>query len=310
MAHRELTTDNLAAALRALRDCPEHLRGWEWHYLMRLRRVEPLVLKDKTEVNSVAFSPDGEILASADGDGTVKVWNSRTGDVVQMFNTHTDSVVSIAFHPGGKHLAYVGADRQVKVWDLTTGLEVVIGPCNAIRKFGTAHAVVFSHDGRQLAAGSDGVVSVWDWKSRQLLHTFPGHDHHSISVAFSRDGERRAMGSFREGPRLWDPTAGGQPLRSFTGHTLPISALAFSPDGGRLASSSFDRSVKVWDPTSGGLLHNLAHSGNVECVAYSPESRRLASSEDKRRPPGPDPATLSPRQAVSPMTSLPHSPSH
>ena len=52
---------------------------------MRLCRVEPLVLRDKTEVNSVAFSPDGERLASAGGDGTVKIWNSRTGEVIQTF---------------------------------------------------------------------------------------------------------------------------------------------------------------------------------------------------------------------------------
>ena len=72
--------DNLGRALQFLGECPEDLRGWEWHYLMRLCRVEPLVLRDKTEVNSLAFSPDGEFLASAGGDGAVKVWNSRTGE--------------------------------------------------------------------------------------------------------------------------------------------------------------------------------------------------------------------------------------
>ena len=79
LAHRELSVDNLGRALQFLGECPEDLRGWEWHYLMRLCRVEPLVLRDKTEVNSLAFSPDGEFLASAVGDGAVKVWNSRTG---------------------------------------------------------------------------------------------------------------------------------------------------------------------------------------------------------------------------------------
>ncbi len=207
VAHRELTTDNLAAALRALRDCPDDLRGWEWHYLMRLCRVEPLVLKDTTEVNSVAFSADGELLASAGGDGTIKVWNSRTGDRIKtLSNAHTDSVVSIAFHPGGKYVASAGADRQVKVWDWTTGQEVFRGSCDAIRKFGTAYTVAFSPDGRQLAAGSDGEVRIWNWEGRQLLHTFSGHDHHSISVAFSRDGRFLATGSWRDGPRLWDPT--------------------------------------------------------------------------------------------------------
>ena len=122
LAHRELSADNLGRALRALDECPEDLRGWEWHYLMRLCRVEPLVLRDKTEVNSVAFSPDGERLASAGGDGTVKVWNSRTGRVIRTIpNAHERFACSVAFHPDGKHLASVGADEQVKVWDLTTG---------------------------------------------------------------------------------------------------------------------------------------------------------------------------------------------
>ena len=72
----------------------------------------------------MAFSPDGERLASAGGDGTVKIWNSRTGEVIQTLNAHTDSVYSVAFHPDGKHLASAGADRKVKVWDLTTGKAV------------------------------------------------------------------------------------------------------------------------------------------------------------------------------------------
>jgi WD40 repeat protein/serine/threonine protein kinase len=281
VAHRELSTDHLAAALRALEACPEDLRGWEWHYLMRLCKVEPLVFRDKTEVNGVAFSSDGEFLASAGEDGAVRIWNSRTGDVVKTFNTGTGSVVSVAFHRDGKHLAFVKA-RQVKVLDWTTCEEVVIGPCDAIRQFGTAYVVAFSPDGRQLAAGSDGVVRVWDWENRRLLHTFPGHEHHSISVAFSRDSRHLATGSWQEGPRLWDLTTGGQPLRTFAGHTHPISALAFSPDGSRLASAGFDRKVKVWDSTTGRLVQPFPHTGNVDCVAFSPDGRYLASAgEDK-----------------------------
>src|SRR5205823_590331 len=163
---------------------------------------------------------------------------------------------------------------------LTTEREVFTGPCDAVRKFGAAHTVAFSPpDGRHLAAGSDGAVRVWDWKDGQLLHTFPGHENHSIPVAFSHDGRRLVTGgAFREGQKLWDAEAGGLPLRIFPAHGHPVSALAFSPEDGRLASASFDKSVKVWDTTTGGLLHTLWHTGNVECVALSPDGRTIASA--------------------------------
>jgi eukaryotic-like serine/threonine-protein kinase len=274
LAHRDLALDLLAA-------CPEDLREWEWHYLMRLCRVEPLVIRDTTEINGVAFSPDGEQLASAGGDGTVKIWNSTTGQVIQTFQAHSDLVVSVAFHPDGKHLASRGADLTVKVWDLTaTGQPVLTERCTATRRFGTAYTVAFSPDGRQLAAGTDGVVKVWDWKTRQLLHSLPGHNFHSIPVAFSGDG-RLATGSFREDLKLWNPET-GRLLGSIHAHDHPVSALAFSPDGKWLASASFGRTVKLSDATTGALLHTLLHTGNVECVTFSRNGRRLASGgEDK-----------------------------
>src|SRR5262249_50939689 len=120
LAHRDLSADNLGQALKLLDACPEDLREWEWNYLMRLCRVEPLVIRDKTEFHGVAFSPDGERLASGGGDGFVKIWNSTTGALLQSFRAHTDVVISVVFHPDGKHLASRGGeDRKVKVWDLT-----------------------------------------------------------------------------------------------------------------------------------------------------------------------------------------------
>ena len=283
VAHRELSIDNLAAALRALDDCPEDLREWEWYYLMRLCKVEPLVIPDTTEVRGVAFSPTGDRLASAGGDGTVKIWNSTTGKMIQTFPAHTDSVVSVAFHPDGKHLASRGADLKVKVWDLTaTGQAVFTERCDATRKFGSAYTVAFSPDGRQLAAGTDGVVKVWDWKNRQLLHSLPGHEKNAISVAFSRDGRRLASASTGEGVNLWDTQTGGPPLRTFLAPPHPVSALAFSPDGGRLAEASFNRKVRLWDTATGELRHTLPHDGGVAGVAFSPDGRRLASAGEEK----------------------------
>src|SRR5262245_23968978 len=124
LAHRALSADNLRRTQFELGKCPAELQKWEWHYLNRLCRVEPLVLPVKAEVNSLAFSRGGEWIVSADGNGCVKVWNSKTGEVVQTLTADTDSVYSVVFHPAGKHVASVGADRKVKVWEWRTGRSI------------------------------------------------------------------------------------------------------------------------------------------------------------------------------------------
>src|SRR5205809_1790237 len=111
---------------------------------MRRCLVEPLIIRDKTEVIGVAFSPNGEQLASAGGDGAVRIWNSRTGKVIQEFPAaHDKAACSVAFHPEGRHLASSGADGWVKVWDLATRREVFRGRCDALRKFSAAYTVAF-----------------------------------------------------------------------------------------------------------------------------------------------------------------------
>ena len=86
LADRELSENNLGRALKLLGECPERLRRWEWHYLNRLCKFDPVILPDpaKAEVNSVSFSADGERLAAACGDGTIKVWNCRARNLSRL----------------------------------------------------------------------------------------------------------------------------------------------------------------------------------------------------------------------------------
>jgi WD40 repeat protein/serine/threonine protein kinase len=284
VAHRELSIGNVAAALRALAECPEDLRGWEWHYLMRLCKVEPLILRDSSEVYGIAFSPDGERIASAGKDGKVKMWNSRTGRPLHAFRAHDIAACSVAFHPDDRHLASAGADRLVKVWDLqATDQPVFQGPCDAIRKFGAAHTVAFRPpDGRHLAAGCDEKVRVWDWKTDQPQYTVPGPQYDSIPVAFTHDGRHLATGgAWVEGLKLLDAET-GRLLVPLPEPLHPVTALAFSKDGQRLASASLGRSVTLRDTTTGDRPRTIRHSGNVLDVAFSSDSRRLVSAGENK----------------------------
>src|SRR5262249_29048604 len=125
LAHRELSADNLGRAQELLDDCPQGLRQWEWHYLKRLCRAEPVVLRDRAHLHGMAFHPGGRLLAAGGGDGTVKIWDWRTGRVIQRLPGHRGFVSSVAFRPpDGRYLASAGADQAVMLWDATTGREV------------------------------------------------------------------------------------------------------------------------------------------------------------------------------------------
>jgi WD40 repeat protein len=286
LAHRELLADKLGRALELLGLCPEPLRGWEWRYLERLCRVDPVVLRDpaKAEVTGVRFSPDGSRLAAACGDGTVKVWDLRARAVARTLRTGAGSLYAVAFHPGGTHLASSGTDGLVKVWELATGRQVfaAAGYLGNNYPYGTAYGVAFSPDGRRLATGHDGAVMLWDWRANRLLRSLPGHEKQAISVAFSADGRRLASGGYGGRVMVWDAETGVR-LHTLSGHSHPVAALAFSPDGLRLASASFDRRLVVWDATTGRPLRDVRdHDGLVLGVAFSPDGLRLASCSEDR----------------------------
>jgi len=286
LAHRELFNDNLGRALKLLDECPVNLRQWEWDYLGRLGRVEPVVLRDTANVGSVAFHPDGNRIAAACGDGTVKVWDSRTAKVVQTLHGHKGYVFSVAFRPpDGRYLASAGADRTVRVWDLTTSQEVFQCPGHVGEYGGMAYAVAFSPDGRRLFAGDeDGSAVLWDAADgREILRLPEKHENTAVAVAFSGDGRLLASGSWGGVLRIWE-AGSGRLLHTIAAHEHRISAIVFHPDGQSLATASSDRTVKTWNAATGKALRSLrGHVGLVLGLAFSRDGQRLFSSggEDK-----------------------------
>ncbi len=234
-AHLELSADNLGRAQKLLDDCPPALRQWEWYYLKRLCRVEPAIILATAGVNGVAFSPDGEQIAAASGDGSVQVLDARTGKVVRSLRGHRKLAFSVAFSPDGHHLASASEDQTIRLWDLdlATGQEEVFRRGGQMGEgVGLAYCVAFSPDGRQLVAGSeDGGAIVWDSADGSEVCRLTGHEKAASSVAFSPDGRLVATGSWSGVLRIWEART-GLLLRTVRAHPSDrVSAVVFFPDG-------------------------------------------------------------------------------
>jgi WD40 repeat protein len=244
-------------------------------------------------VYCVAFSPDGKLVASGDGEpegkpGTVSVWNAQTGQTVFSYTAPRGSEVmftGVAFSPDGSRVLAASPDQSVKVWDLTTGKEILWPKGRP----GAVDAVAFSPDGKRLAGrivrtqrgdANDSEVCVWDARTGQEMLRIHAHSNKVTGLAYSRDGKLLASASTDGTVTLWDAQTGME-LSAFEGHAAGVGSIAFSPDGKRLAGGCGDKTVKLWDLATGQEVLSLkGHAGRVSSVSFSPDGQRLASGTD------------------------------
>jgi WD40 repeat protein/predicted Ser/Thr protein kinase len=230
-------------------------------------------------VRSVAFSPNGLILASGSVDNTIKLWDVETRATIATLKGHLHWVNSVAFSPDGLILASGSEDKTIKLWDIITHREIA-----TLREHSDwVRSVAFSPDGLILASGSkDKTIRLWNVKTQTEITTLKGDSDAFWSVAFSPDGRMLASGSSDKTVKLWG-IANPRVITTLKGHSNWIRFVAFSPDGLILASGSKDKTIRLWNVKTQTEITTLkGDSDAFWSVAFNPDGRILASgSSDK-----------------------------
>jgi WD40 repeat protein len=229
---------------------------------------------DQRGIQSVAFSPDSDVLATASSDRTTKLWNLRTGERLHELSQPEGWIVDAEFSPNGRLIATASQGATVGLWDVASGNRVHLLCCAD----NFAQRASFSPDGKFVVVASlDRTARVFEVSTGRQAMLLAGHDDSVLEAEFNPDGNRVVTAGADGTARVWDPGTADQ-LGLIGRHSGPVRAASFSPDGRLVLSAGDDGAARLWRARGGPGIRVFTHGRPVTSAVFSGDGELVATA--------------------------------